>query len=130
MSITFYASRGTDEVWDGEPVVVTRQVPEAEELAFNVSNASAADLLSYLGLNPEYPEDHAGTFTADEVLGACLVATAIGAPDLGHEGGVDPRPGGRMIHAGRRAGYLEEKVAYLTELAEWAKANHADVTFA
>lgn len=130
MSVDFYASRGTDEVWDGRPVVVTRQVPEGEELAFNVSNANAADLLSYLGLEPEYPGDLSGTFTADEVLGACLVATAIGAPDLGHEGGVDPRPGARMIHCGRREGYLEEKVAYLTELAQWAKANRADVTFA
>jgi hypothetical protein len=125
MSITFTATTIEKREWDGELVDVHVPVAELDELAVNVSNVNARDILSFLGVEFDY----CGTLSADELLGATLVAEAVAPRDPGHEGGADPR-NPRMIECGRRPGYLNDRTAQIRALAEAAKAHGASVSWA
>lgn len=125
MSITFSATAIEERLLDGRSVEVHVPARDAEGLAFNLSNANAADLLRFVGLEAE----PVGTEPAEAVLGACLIALGLRGADADPalqatvtRGGPDhPLAGMTMIEGPRAEGYLHERARWLADLAEAAR---------
>lgn len=95
----------------------------------NVANGNAASILGALNLvtaergmdrNPFNTEDLAGFVDAEQVLGAAQLYLALEPEDSGlvpHA--LNER--GNFIDAGRRPGYLQEKIQRIAEIAAWAR---------
>lgn len=92
------------------------------------SNTNASLVLDTLGLDPC---DLSGALPADDFLGRVLMALAVSPEDEGTPSYDDSSPGGMTwIECGRRKGYLQERLAELHELAEHAKTEGAEVSWA
>lgn len=125
---------------------ITQSFSEAE---VNLSNSNAQALMELLGLkiDPTGEGDWAGSISADDLLGRALIAQAINPADEGmpaHKltgadysgqsgmlGGLlaglaqaeaEGRPSPSIWSAGRSAGYFDERLAQVRELAEEVKA--------
>jgi hypothetical protein len=89
----------------------------------NVSNANAMHLLGLLGL-PSEPDECGslgGSTTAEDFLGRVLIAQAVSPADAGVPVTTEVGQGGAtMIDMGRRAGYSEDRLTELRELADFA----------
>jgi hypothetical protein len=135
MSVSFYGYNKT-----------TQSFSEAE---INLSNSNAQTLLDLLGLriDQDGDGDWAGSLSADDLLGRVLIAQAIMPADEGMPaykmtgadysgqsgmlGGLlaglaqaeaEGRPSPSIWSAGRSAGYFDERLAQVRELAESIKA--------
>lgn len=95
----------------------------------NLANANAAELLTLLGFDGD--ELYAGVCDAGELLGRLLVTDALLEPSPERSETVSKEPGrATLVDLGRPAGYLNDKVVRLSELARWAAANDAQVCWA
>lgn len=135
MSVTFTAATRTFCAEFNADVL--RDVPAADELSVNMSNANAATVCATLGVDLE-DWGWCGSLTAEDFLGRVLVALAIQPADEGvpaHEVpfGVPGRPAwtgeARFIECGRAPGYIQERLGQLRELADWAVANGTEISF-
>lgn len=105
-----------------------RAIPAADELAVNMSSSNAFRVCQSLGIDLE-AEGWCGSMTAEDFLGRILVALAIEPVSAGIPSHEVPGPGVRMIECGRPEGYLQERLGQLRELADWAVANNAEISF-
>lgn len=128
MSVTFTAAtRSFSAEWNTD---VIRPLPAAEELEVNMSNSNAARVCASLGIDLE-AEGWCGGMPAEDFLGRVLLALAIEPEDAGVPVTVDSAPGrGTFVDCGRAEGYLQERLGQLRELADWAVANKAEISFA
>lgn len=106
MSVTFTAAGvpQDDEGWS--------------ELDVNLSNSNAAMVAATLGISMD--PDWSGEMEARDFQGRVLMALAISPADEGMPAYDVPGSGARMIEAGRRPGYLQERLGQLHQLAQWA----------
>ena len=109
--------------------------PEAEELEINMSNANAAVVCGALGIDLA-AEGWCGSLPAEDFLGRVLVALAIQPADEGIPSHELPREhngpfpvGPRIVECGRRPGYIQERLAQLHALAQWAVDHQAEIDF-
>lgn len=103
MSITFYI--------EGQP-------EGSDDAEFNVSNTNGYMLLNRLGIEADY----SGSAKADVMLGASLLALATNASDDGVASTTDVGAGGAtIIECGLRAGYWEDRLSSMADLATMAK---------
>lgn len=79
-----------------------------------------------LGLKPE-GSDLTGAVPAGDFLGRVLLALAIAPADEGVPSEDMPKTGVLMVNCGRRAGYLQEQLGYLREVADYAVAHNIEV---
>lgn len=101
-------------------VVIT---PEGlEEPSVDMANANAAAVLDVLGLPVD---DMAGEEDAEAFLGRVLLALAV-APASAE---LPTFQEGNVVFGGRRAGYVQERLAQLRGLAETARALGLRVTW-
>ena len=89
-----------------------------------MSNTNAADVLAALGL------DWYGSIGAAEMRERVLLARGLNTYDearaaLAHTGA----RGAAVIHVGREAGYVDEKLARLAEMAEFAAAKGVSISW-
>jgi len=116
MSITFYAALEAEHAEYG---TIIKMVDALDRFSVNASNSNAFRLLDRLGIeNPDY----CGSMAAGDFLGRCMVAN-VGRPDHGIEPVEFSSEGGAtMIDCGLRAGYFEERIEQLADLATAAAA--------
>ena len=91
----------------------------------NPSNANARRVLETLGLYSDNDDELSGSCSAEDFLGRVLLAQAITPADPGIPAVQD----GNNIDCGRAAGYLQDTLAALRELADWCIANDRKVTW-
>jgi len=70
-----------------------------------------------------------GSMTAADFQGRVLMALAVAPVDEGMPAYEHPGPGATMIEGARIPGYLQERLGQLRELADWAVANNAEISF-
>ena len=125
MSVTFTAATRTFVAEFNAEVLMS--CPEAEDLEANMSNANAAVVCGALGIDLE-EWGWCGSLPAEDFLGRVLLALAIQPADEGipvHETTVPGQV--RWIECGRRPGYIQERLAQLHDLAQWAVAHDAEI---
>lgn len=138
MSVTFTAATRTFRPEFNADVLM--DVPAADELAVNMSNSNAAQVCRTLGIDLEQ-WGWCGNLPAEDFLGRVLVALAIEPADEGVPShrllpgdsagifGTVQEGGPAFIECGRREGYTQERLGQLRELADWAVANGAEISF-
>jgi hypothetical protein len=102
--------------------------PAIAEPEVNMSNSNAYDLMDVLGLIPEegnFDDVCVGSMKAEDFLGRVVVARGL-APVSPER---LPEQDGIMIYAGRREGYVQERLEQLQEVADWAIANKREVVW-
>lgn len=99
--------------------------PAGDVPEVNLANANARRVLEVLGLADEFG-DLTGNATAEEFLGRCLIALAVEPADAG----VPAVQDGSFIDCGRPAGYLQDRLAELHDLAMWCAAQGRAVSWA
>lgn len=128
MSVTFSAAtRAFRPEFNAEVIM---DVPEAEELSVNMSSSNAAHVCASLGLDLE-DLGWCGSLAAEDFLGRVLVALAVLPVDAGMPRHELPREPGtvRWIECGRPEGYAQDRLGQLRELADWAIAHGAEISF-
>lgn len=138
MSVTFdAATRRFCPEFDADLLTAC---PEAEDLAVNMSNSNAAQVCRTLGIDLE-EWGWCGSMSAQDFLGRVLVALAIEPADAGIPAhqllpgdsagifGTVAEGGPTFIECGRREGYTQERLSQLRELADWAVAHNAEISF-
>lgn len=117
MSVTFHT-----EPFDGE---LSQEAPWV-----NMTNTNARLLLEVLGLD-DLEDDLMGECEPDDFLGRVLLGAALSLFDEGAPAKETVHPSGaRIIHAGRSKGYVQERLADLHALAEWAVKNNRTIFWA
>lgn len=88
----------------------------------NVTGSNAVHLLGLLGLPTTFEDGSInGSTDAEDFLGRVLIAQAVTPADAGVPAQERTGRGGMtLIHMGRRAGYSEERLSTLRELADFA----------
>ncbi|GAB36475.1 hypothetical protein [Gordonia otitidis] len=117
-------------------VEFSSQSPEA-----NFSSANGAEMLRILGLDPE----PCGSVDAADLRGRIMLAQALAGGDPGRPTIVTDRDGGvtlvdanspaptavveraRAFDCGRRAGYFDDRLIELSEVAQWAQDHDRQV---
>ena len=138
MSVTFTAAtRAFRPEFNAEVVM---SAPEAEELEVNMSNSNAAVVCATLGIDLE-EWGWCGSLPAADFLGRVLIAPAVSPVDAGVPAhrlqpgdsagvfGTVVEGGPTFIECGRREGYTQERLDQLRELADWAIAHNAEISF-
>jgi len=115
MSVTFSAYIPATQTFGGD------------DLDVNMCNRNAAQVCDALGFSLD--PDWCGEMEAKDFQGRVLLALAISPADEGMPSYEHAGPGARMIEGARRPGYLQERLGQLHELAEWAIANDAVVSW-
>lgn len=126
MSVTFSAATRTFRAEFNADLLVS--IPEAEHLEVNVSSSNAVVLCDALGINLA-EEGWCGSLPAGDFLGRVLLALAIQPADEGIPAHELPTGGVRWVECGRRPGYIQDRLAQLHELAQWAVAHGAEIDF-
>lgn len=100
------------------PVEETPRGEEEPSPEVNVSNHNGRELLTALGYLTagEACDMWSGTDTADGFLGRVLLAEAL----LPADEGVPAHAAGRVIECGRPAGYMQDRLTELREVAQFA----------
>lgn len=94
----------------------------------NISNANARMVLEQLGCTDD---DLSGIATAQDFLGRVLIASGMSPADLGVPSHEVPSQGGvKLIECGRRPGYLNDTLANLEKVAQFARVNSLNVAWA
>jgi hypothetical protein len=119
-----------------EPFIMAVRTEDAPCL--NVANGNAIVLLEALGLLGEVrdtpfgptPMDACGSLDAEAFLGRVLAAEvmSVGDPGMPRET-FKIEAGPTIVGWGRRAGYVDEKLAVLREIALWAQAHQVPVVW-
>jgi len=122
MSVTFNAGTVT---WNEDFQAVVHSATSPEEVEVNMSNGNAVDVSAALGIDLE--PDWCGSMPAEDFLGRVLVALAIAPADEGMPSYEHAGPGARMIQGARPAGYLQDRLGQLHQLADWAVNNGAEI---
>ncbi len=119
MSVTFPFVTVVGDPASGELTVAGAAPGGDGRFELNVSNVNAAEILERLGLDTggDWP---AGDIDPDELLGRALVA-GVGRDDSGVAAVDDVVGPGVVTDCGRRAGYFEDRMGALVELAVEAK---------
>lgn len=139
MSVTFdAATRRFCPEFDADLLIAC---PEADDLAVNMANGNAAQVCAALGIDLA-AEGWCGSLPAADFLGRVLLALAISPADEGMpshdlQPGDDAGPllgivgegGPRIIQGARHPGYLQDRLTQLRELADWAVAHDAEISF-
>lgn len=120
---------------DGDLIVRTYG-PGGPEV--NMANTNAAEVLAALGLLTDTPapgepvtEELVGSCDAVDFLGRILLAQAILPSDPGRPVTETQAPGGpRWIDCGRAPGYVQSRLADLTEVCDYALAHGVKVSWA
>jgi hypothetical protein len=92
----------------------------------NLANSNAARIMQLLGYSGE--DLYCGSAAVDDFLGRLLIAD--GLLETTDERAPHTRKGqlgATLIDLGERAGYLNEKLALLIDLTNWAKSNNSDI---
>jgi hypothetical protein len=89
-----------------------------DDLDVNMSNRNAALVCQTLGI--ELDPDWCGEMPALDFQGRVLMALAVAPTDEGMPSYEHVGPGARMIEGARRAGYTQERLGQLHDLAVWA----------
>jgi hypothetical protein len=87
----------------------------------NISNGNAHYLLENLGL----AESLYGNLKAEDFLARALIADAL----LPLDPGTPTIQEGNIVYGGREPMYLQNKIARLIELCNWASAHKAEITW-
>jgi hypothetical protein len=100
-------------------------VPAVEFPEINLANGNARKMLEVLGVDVD--DDLCGEVSADDFLGRILVALALSPVDEGMpaykiSGGVGSGEGAEFWQGARPAGYTQEVLGRLREVAEFAKS--------
>lgn len=130
MSVTFYPGRYVETELPGS-VFSCAEMEGAEDIEVNVANANAVRVLDVLGLRGPGSEELAGQCDAQDFHGRTLLALAI-LPEDEEMPAYQLQPGeqsdvvralvgdGATVWQGsRRAGYLQDRLRQLAELAEF-----------
>lgn len=126
MSVTFTAATRVPHAEFGE---VITDLPAAEDLAVNMSNTNAYRVCASLGIDLE-AEGWCGSLPAADFLGRVLIALAVDPVDAGRPATVDAAPNrATFVDCGRPEGYTQERLGQLRELADWAVAHNAEISF-
>jgi hypothetical protein len=88
----------------------------------NLSNTNARRVLEALGFTDD---ELFGELSAELFLGRILLADAVSPVDAGRPTIIT----GNVIECGTEEGYLQDRLARLRSLAEWAYANNATITW-
>ncbi|WP_347956133.1 hypothetical protein [Gordonia aichiensis] len=101
----------------GGPSVDVLTADDGTEPEVRVTNQNARTLLPTLGITED-----CGTMDAEQFLGAVLLAQALTPTDEGIPVQVAYGPDGCIaaVNCGRPAGYLDERLTQLEEVATWA----------
>nr|WP_024126166.1 hypothetical protein [Streptomyces sp. FR1]AHE38784.1 Hypothetical protein pFRL3_7c [Streptomyces sp. FR1] len=99
--------------------------PAGDVPKVNLANANACRVLGVLGLADELG-DLTGRVAAEDFRDRCLIALALEPADAG----VPAVQDGRIIDCGRPAGYLQDRLAELHDLAVWCAAQGRAVSWA
>ena len=127
MSVTFSAAARTFHAEFGADVLIG--VEAAEDLAVNMSNSNAVVVCATLGIDLQ-DWGWCGNLGAEDFLGRILLALAIEPADEGVPSHETTVPGQvRWIECGRPEGYVQDRLGQLRELADWAAANGAEISF-
>lgn len=112
---------------------------ESPSPMIDVTSVNARALLDVLGITREECPDLVGGEDAETFLGRVLMAQAVNPADAGvparevpkrdAEGNVVVRTGA-WIDCGRDPGYIDERLAQLRTLAEFARAENREVVWA
>lgn len=94
----------------------------------NVSNDSARHILPLLGLDAT--GELAGALPAEDVLGRALMALAVAPADEGIPAHEVPGTRATLVDCGRPAGYTEDRLRGIVEVAEWARDHDRQVQWA
>lgn len=99
-----------------------------EELDINMNIRNAATVCDALGIDLN-ELGWSGSMAAADFQGRVLMALAVAPVDEGMPSYEHPGPGATMIEGARSPGYLQERLGQLRELADWAVANNAEISF-
>ena len=92
----------------------------------NLANGNAARVMRLLGYSGD--DVYCGSARVDDFLGRLLVADGLLETSDERRPQTFKRFGGAtLVDAGEPAGYLNEKLKLLIDLANWAKTNHSDI---
>lgn len=86
----------------------------------NISNTNASYLLDKLGI-----EELFGSMSSEDFLGRILIAEALSPSDEG----IPSYKDGNIVYGGREENYLQNKLARLREMANYAKNNNLEITW-
>lgn len=119
-----------DEFCGAETIhVVGIDAPEvADRPELNMCNGNAMFVADALGIAPE--DVSFGAQDAAVFQGAVLLALALAPADLGMPVHAEDPTSMRVIAGARPAGYLQDKLQELHEIAEWALRHDRRVTWA
>ena len=112
-----------DPMCSAMPLSLIARTAHPEAPSLNVSNANAGVLLAQLGLATT--DDLCGTLTGEDFLGRVLLATALATTDAG----CAPETTGGFTDCGPSAGYLDERLAVLRDIADFAVSNALPVVW-
>ena len=101
-----------------DPSIEVMEEDPAPTVHMNVGNAAL--LCDVLGIASD--DEDGGEMTPTDFLGRVLVAQALSPADAGVPMYTESGDG-RFINCGRPEGYLQDRLADLRELAEWAIAH-------
>lgn len=104
------------------PVCDTDDLP-----SLNMSNTNARKILDVLGF---VSDELCGSVSAVEFAGRVLTAVALNPSDPGVPATVESGAGATIVHAGRRVGYVDERLASLRDLADHAIRMERNVNWA
>jgi len=101
-------------------------IPAIDAPEVNMANTNAAFIIELLGIEFDY----CGSIPAAELLERITFGEVVGGGDAGTVA-VEYRAegGATVIDCGRHAGYADERLAQLREVAEWAVAHGREVTW-
>lgn len=89
----------------------------------NVSNVNAVTILNVLGFTED--SELSGSMNAEDFLGRILVASAINPSDAGLPAVTE----GMVTFCGREEGYVEDRLAELRTVADYAIAHKLEVVW-
>jgi hypothetical protein len=94
----------------------------------NLANGNAGEVLSLLGYDGE--DLYIGTADAEDLLGRLLLAEALLAESAARPYR-EQRQSGQptMVDLGRPAGYVNQRISQLADLASWAAANRREIVW-
>lgn len=110
-----------DEYCNAYPMSVCLNFPFAEDV--NVSNVNARAVLEVLGFDTS--EDLCGSVSGSDFLGRVLTAMALNPVDTG----VPALQQGNVVFCGRPEGYMDDVLARLLPMAEYANQNTLELAW-
>jgi hypothetical protein len=103
-------------------------VPEVAEPEVNCANLNAEEVLALLGIEGDFHDICVGSLPAEDFKGRVLLALALAPEDLGRPAEpIGHAVFGIGIRAPRPAGYIQDNLAGLLEVADLALSKGVEV---